>query len=203
MSTWARPLAYLAIIAVVAGAYVIGRSGRGDNGAEDTSALPPDPGYAARDAVVIETGYDGRERYRLNARTIRQQTEAGEIQLETLEMHYHPGAQARASEGTARPAAPSDEVWHLTSDRGEVRADGDDVQLSGNVRVTGPTPGTGTPLTLATERLRMHTPTEFIETDSPVTINWSGHELLARGLEADLKDGKLRLKSEIHGKFSQ
>jgi lipopolysaccharide export system protein LptC len=200
MSNWGRPLAYLAIIAVVAVAYFIGRSGRGDEGADGAAALPPDPGYAARDAVVIETGYDGRERYRLNAKLIRQQTEAGEIELESLSMDYFPGAQASA-QGT--PSTGADEKWHLTSDRGQVRADGDDVQLSGNVRVTGPAPGTGQPLTLATSELRMHTPTQFIETNSPVTINWSGHELEAMGLEADLKQGNLRLKSDIHGKFSQ
>jgi LPS export ABC transporter protein LptC len=205
MSNWGRPLAYLAIIAVVAVAYFIGRSGRGDEGADDAAALPPDPGYAARDAVVIETGYDGRERYRLNAQLIRQQTEAGEIELEGLSMDYYPGAQSSATpgaEGTPAATAP-DEKWHLTSDRGQVRADGDDVELSGNVRVTGPAPGTGQPLTLATSELRMHTPTQFIETSSPVTINWSGHELRAKGLEADLKQGNLRLKSGIHGKFSQ
>ena len=90
MSGWGRPLAYLAIIAVVAVAYFIGRSGRGDEGADDAAALPPDPGYAARDAVVIETGYDGRERYRLNAKLIRQQTESGEIEgsLETMFKRY-------------------------------------------------------------------------------------------------------------------
>ena len=47
--------------------------------------------------VIIETGYDGRERYRLNARVIRQQTETGVIDLEHLEMDYHPGAQARVA----------------------------------------------------------------------------------------------------------
>ena len=77
------------------------------------------------------------------------------------------------------------------------------MELSGNVRVTGPAPGTGQPLTMTTNELRMHTPTQFIETDTPVTINWSGHELVAKGLEADLKQGNLRLKSDIHGKFSQ
>jgi lipopolysaccharide export system protein LptC len=213
VSNWSRPLAYLAIIAVVAVAYFIGRSGRGDEGVDDAATLPPDPGYAAHDAVVIETGYDGRERYRLNAKVIRQQTESGEIELESLSMDYYPGAQSSATPGAQSSATPgaestppanaSDEMWHLTSDRGQVRADGDDVELSGNVRVTGPAPGTGQPLVLSTSELRMHTPTEFIETNSPVTINWSGHELNAKGLEADLKQGNLRLKSDIHGKFSQ
>ena len=137
--SWSRPLGYIAIIGVVALAYFIGRLGRGDNGTDETARETPDPGYAAHDAEIIETGYDGRERYRLNARVIRQQTEAGTIELETLEMNYHPGAQPDIAR-ESRPAAADKEVWRLTSDRGLVRADGDDVQLEGNVRVTGSAP---------------------------------------------------------------
>jgi lipopolysaccharide export system protein LptC len=201
-SAWQRPFAYGAIIAVVAVAYFLGRSDRGADEADDAAAQAADPGYAARDAEVIETGYDGRERYRLDARVIRQRMETGVIELEQLHMNYHAGAQAGVP-GEIRPADAADEVWHLTSDRGQVRADGDDVFLSGNVRVTGPAPGSGVPLALTTSELRINTPTEFIETQAPVSLRWSGHELKARGLQADLKAGTLRLESEVHGSFTQ
>ena len=200
--SWTRPLAYVAVVGVVAVAFFLGRAGRGTDGADDAAVQTPDPGYAAHDAVIIETGYDGRERYRLNAKVIRQQTETGLVDLETLEMNYNPGAQPGVA-GERRPAAAAPETWHLTSDRGQVRADGDDVQLTGNVRVTGAAPGTGAPLSLTTDDLRINTPTEFIETDSPVILNWSGHELNARGLRADLKAGTLRLESDVHGQFAQ
>jgi LPS export ABC transporter protein LptC len=200
-ATWQRPLAYVAVIGVIAVAYFIGRIGRGDDAGETAAALGPDPGYAARDAEVIETGYDGRERYRLNASVIRQMTEKGVIELEQIHMNYHPDAQARLP-GDAAVSAPSGETWHLTSDRGQVRADGDDVLLSGNVVVTGPAPAGGEPLTLVTTELRVNTPTQFIETEAPVRLRWSGHELLARGMEADVKAGTLRLESEVNGRFS-
>lgn len=200
--TWSRPLAYVAVIGAVSAAYFIGRAGRGGNGADESAQNTPDPGYAAQDAEIIETGYDGRERYRLNAKNIRQKTEAGVIELETLDMHYHPGAQERIA-GEKRPAAADQEVWHLTSDHGLVRADGDDVQLSGNVRVTGTTPGEGTPLAMATTELRINTPTEFIETKAPVKITWSGYQLDARGMSADLKAGTLHLESDVHGQFDR
>jgi LPS export ABC transporter protein LptC len=202
LGTWSRPLAYLGVLAAVAGAFFIGRAGRGNLGADETAADTPDPGYAAHDAEIIETGYDGRERYRLNAKVIRQRTESGVIELETLEMNYHPGAQERVA-GESRPAAAENELWHLTSDRGLVRADGDDVQLNGNVRVTGTTPGSGVPLVLSTTELRINTPTEFIETDAPVKLTWTGHELDARGMRADLKAGTLRLESDVHGQFAR
>jgi LPS export ABC transporter protein LptC len=202
MKSWARPLGFLALILVVGVAYFIGFAGRGDNGADAAGLQVPDPGYAARDAEVIETGYDGRERYRLNARVVRQQSDGGVIDLEQLEMDYHPGAQTDVP--GERPTAPTaaGETWHLVADRGQVRANGDDVQLNGNVIVTGPAPGAGPPLTLTTEAMRINTPTEFIETDSPVRVRWSGHELLSRGMKADLKAGTLRLESDVHGEFS-
>jgi lipopolysaccharide export system protein LptC len=200
--SWSRHLAYLAVIGVVAAAYFIGRAGRGGNTAEDAAAQTPDPGYAAHDAEIIETGYDGRERYRLNAKVIRQQTETGLIELEGLQMDYHPDDQPRVA-GDSRPALASQETWHLTSDRGQVRADGDDVQLSGNVRVTGSMPGSKAPLTLTTSSLRMNTPTEYIETDAPVKLTWTGHEWDARGMRADLKAGTLRLESDVHGQFDR
>ena len=202
MKSWARPLGYLAAILLVGFAYFLGFADRGDSGADAAALLAPDPGYAARDAEVIETGYDGRERYRLNARVVRQQSDGGVIDLEQLEMDYHPGAQSEVP--GERPAAPvaAGETWHLVSDRGQVRANGDDVQLNGNVVVTGPAPGTGEPLTLSTDAMRINTPTEFIETDSPVRVRWSGHELLSRGMKADMKAGTLRLESDVHGEFS-
>jgi LPS export ABC transporter protein LptC len=119
-------------------------------------------------------------------------------------MHYHPGAQPRLpGESDPVPAGASDGTWHLTSDHGQVRADGDDVQLSGNVRVTGPAPGSGEPLQMTTNELRINTPTEFIETRSPVRVSLPGYDLDAVGMQADLKAGSLRLESDVHVRFAQ
>jgi LPS export ABC transporter protein LptC len=190
----------VAVLTVIATAYYLGRSGRGDNATDTAATLPPDPGYAAKDAVVVETGYDGRERYRLNARVIHQRIDSSIIELEGLEMDYHPGAQERVAGETA--GAAGDEKWHLKSDRGQVRANGDDVQLDGNVVVNGQAPGSGDPITLSTDTMRINTPTEFIETDAPVRLRWSGHQLEAVGMRADLKAGTLRLESRVHGTFT-
>jgi len=197
MTNWPRVLRYVAAIAVIGVAYFIGLRGSDDNETDAVSATSPDPGYAARDAQLIETGYDGRERYRLDARVIRQRTESGVIELEDLSMNYHIESRAEAPDAS-QPAA---DVWHLTSEHGEVRSNGDDVQLSGNVRVTGPAPDTGEALSLTTDNMRINTPTQFIETKAPVKLRWSGHELNARGMEADLKAGTLRLESDGNGRF--
>jgi LPS export ABC transporter protein LptC len=197
---WRLRLAWTGLIVLVALAWFF-VSREGNDGDSDTAgAVPLDPGYAARDAEVIETGYDGRERYRLKAAVIRQQTESGVIDLEQLEMNYHRNAQALPGEAPAIIGKPG-EVWHLTSDHGQVREEGNDVQLNGNVRVTGPSQAGVEPLSLTTETLRINTPTEFIETDAPVKLRWSGHELNAIGMRADLKAGTLRLESEVNGHF--
>ena len=70
------------------------------------------------------------------------------------------------------------------------------------MQVTGPAPGSDAPLQLTTDTMRINTPTEFIETDAPVTVVWSGHKLTAVGMQADLKAGKLSLESDVHGEFS-
>ena len=201
MTGWGRIASTVAVIAIASGAYFLGRMARGVDDDDTTTTLPPDPGYAARDAEVIETGYDGRERYRLSAKVIRQQIDSSVIDIEELAMNYHPGAQGDVP-GESPTRSDPEEVWHLRSDRGQVRANGDDVQLDGNVEVTGPAPGSGSSVRLATPSLRINTPTEFIETDAPVVLSWSGHQLTARGFEADLKSGNLRLKSDIHGTSS-
>lgn len=200
MKGWRRALGYVALFAVVGVAYYVARSGPDDDSANATGTSVLDPGYAARDAEVIETGYDGRERYRLKAQVIRQQTESGVISLEQLEMNYRADAQPKVPGET--PVASAGEVWHLTSDHGLVRADGDDVQLDGNVRVTGPAPGSGEPLSMTTDNMHINTPTQFIETSAPVKLRWSGYVLNARGMQADLKAGKLRLESDVNGHFS-
>jgi LPS export ABC transporter protein LptC len=203
MTGWRRGLVSVAIVAAVAVAwFLLDGGGAGDNDTNNAAGEPLDPGYAARDAEVIETGYDGREQYRLKASVIRQQTESGVINLENLEMNYHANAQARVPGEAPAPAAAAGEVWHLTSDRGQVHADGSDVQLTGNVRVTGPAPGTGEPLSLTTDNMRINTPTQFIETKALVKLRWSGYEIDARGMQADLKAGTLRLESDVNGHFA-
>ena len=38
MKAWARPLGYVAVLAVISGAYYIGRARRGDNAADQVGA---------------------------------------------------------------------------------------------------------------------------------------------------------------------
>ena len=64
MSLWARVASVLAVMAIVAVVFFLGRAGRGEPDADTAAALPPDPGYAARDdgeltEVVVQFPVDG------------------------------------------------------------------------------------------------------------------------------------------------
>ena len=101
-------------------------------------------------------------------------------------------------------AAAAGEIWHLKSDHGQVRANGDDVQLTGNVRGhRAGARGSGEPLTLDHADMRINTPTEFIETEAPVRCAGRATNSMRVGMKADLKAGTLRLESEVHGEFSR
>lgn len=199
-----RPLGIGIVIALVAGVYFISRMSRGSD--TDDAAAPQlrDPGYAARDAEVIETGEDGRERYRLTAERIRQQSETGEIELERLAMNYRPTEESTdtGSKPASSNAPGALSAWRVTADRGGVQANGDQVRLDGNVHVIGPAPGSGAPVELNTEVLFMSLDAEVIRTESPVAVQFSGHRLTAVGLQADLKARTLRLESDVHGTFT-
>jgi LPS export ABC transporter protein LptC len=200
-----RPLGIGIVITLVAGVYFISRMSRGSD--TDNASAPQlrDPGYAAHDAEVIETGEDGRERLRLTADNIRQRSETGAIELERLAMNYVPTDETPSDKG-ARPAEPASRdaqrSWRVTADRGTVQANGDQVRLDGNVNVLAPAPGSGAPVELTTDLLFMSTVAEVIRTESPVTVKLSGHRITAVGLQADLKARKLRLESDVHGTFS-
>jgi LPS export ABC transporter protein LptC len=176
----------LLIVAIIAGSFFIGQQGAPQDTATADAARDPDPGYAARDAEVIETGADGRELYRLNAELIRQDPESGVVELESIAMNYRTDAQA---------------LWNVKAQRGTVLQEGDVIELDGKVRVTGPMPDTSRTIQLETERMTFETRTERISTDAPVLMSWTGQRLAAVGLAANLKDETVQLKSRVNGRF--
>lgn len=183
-----RILIALTILAVIVGSFFIGQSNSPEPANDAAVDRPePDPGYAARDAEVIETDAEGREMYRLNAELIRQDPVSGVVELESIAMNY------RTAE---------DALWKVNAQRGTVLEAGDRIDLEGKVRVTGPMPDTTSTIALDTESLTFETQQERISTDAPVTMTWTGHKLSSRGLSANLKDGRVQLKSSVHGRFT-
>jgi LPS export ABC transporter protein LptC len=181
-----RVLAGLAVVIALLVTFLIGRGGAQREAAAVADAPAENPGYAAINAEIIETGDDGRPRYRLRAERIEQQPNDLSVSLERPALRY---TDERGSE------------WSASALRGTVPEDRGRVDLEGDVVLSGLLPGSPEPARVATERLSFDTVNEVATTDADVTFDWSQHQLTARGLRADLKRERLVLESRVHGRF--
>jgi LPS export ABC transporter protein LptC len=182
----ARLFVLLAIVLLVGGIYYFS-SGPGVSDAPKTAEQPAEEaGYAARNAELIETGDDGRPMYTLLADRIRQHANDNRVQLDQPRMTFV------ASDGN---------TWHVKSRAGQIRDDGVNVILYGDVHVNGELPGSEAPAVIDTSILSFDTKQEIVTTHAPVTLDWNGRKLSGTGLIAKLPDHLIRLESRIHGSF--
>jgi LPS export ABC transporter protein LptC len=176
----------LAVIAVIAGSILLGRSRQAAAPTVTDARDLPGSGYAARDAEIVETGADGRPMYTLHAAVIEQQPDEATVELQRVEMDY------RDANGNR---------WRVRAVQGRIMEDASRVELAGEVRVADSPPGDYEDASIATEQLTFDTRRDLVTTREPVTLTWSGRELHARGLVADLKAQHVRLESDVHGSF--
>lgn len=161
----------------------------GTDGGLPGSAAPRaiDPGYSAKDAEIIETGPDGKPRYRLSAERIDQDPVSLEVELRKL---------------TMKVTDPRSGDWRLQADQGRMPQDGQSVALSGSVRVEGTVGERAEPIEIRTASLDYDLADAQLSAPREVTILLSGKWLEARGMEADLKARRVRLESDVHGRFT-
>ena len=146
----------------------------------------PEPGYYLREATIEGIGTDGKRLYTLNAERIQQTPSDKSISLEVVELEYE-----------SRDAEP----WRLRAERGAIPASGELIALSGNVKIeemlfVGPET-----TILTTPELNVDLRAQLATTDKEVRIERGNYLLTAIGIRADLKDRKLTLQSEVHGRF--
>ncbi len=147
------------------------------------------PAYSLREAVLEETGPDGKWRLRIETDTARESSPGSrEIDLEGVRALYHPG---------------SPDAWRLQARRGHLPAAGQRLLLSGNVQLHPLSSSDRAAPTIATSSLSVDLSRERATTSAPVTIQFGQHALEAKGLSADMKAGTLRLESALHGTFQQ
>ena len=181
-----RLLAIVAAVALIIGVMVISAPRREGGGQSTASGSPRDPGYAARDARLTQTGADGEALYTLDAAQVEQQPDTGKVGLEQVRLGF------RDSTGNE---------WNARADRGELAQASGVVELEGGVHVAGVLPDSGQPAEIATEHLDFDTRAQIIATEDPVTLVVSGRELHALGLIASLKERRVQLESSVHGSF--
>jgi LPS export ABC transporter protein LptC len=178
-----RIFAALVIIVVIGGTIVFGGQ-QAENTATTVVAEPRDPGYAARDAKLVQTGPDGHPLYTLDADVIRQQPNDDTVELEKATLGFY---DANGS------------LWTARGEHGKVGQDTGKVELTGDVHVDGTPQGTQQAAQILTDRLAFDTNTKIASTKDPVTLTWSGQEIKARGMRATLNDGRVQLESAVRG----
>jgi lipopolysaccharide export system protein LptC len=181
-----RLAAVLAVLALIAGVIFLSGTQRETPAPSTADTRVHDPGYAARDARMVQTGPDGAPLYTLDAAQIHQQPDQSTVELQQVHLGF------RAADG---------DQWTARAAHGELGQDTGIVQLDGAVHVAGVLPGTQDQAEITTEHLSFDTRTEVATTDDAVTVTMSGNELHAKGLIARLKEGRVQLESAVHGSY--
>jgi len=181
-----RIIATLALVALVAGSVFLARQ-RPDAETPAAGSQPAeDLGYGARDAQLIETGADGRPRYTLNAKLIEQHPKDQSVQLQTVHMILNDADGNR---------------WTVDAERGDIVGDGVNIDLSGDVHVSGLLPGSDQSADITSDRLSFDTHADIVTSADPVTFTWAGRQIHSVGIVANLKDSHVQLESAVHGIF--
>ena len=182
-----RAFIVLMFIAVVVGSVWLGGQQREAVSPTTVDEAAGSLGYAARGARAITTGPDGRPLYTINARLISEPPGTTQIQLQQMSMTFRD---------------ESGQDWTARADTGLAEQEVESVELLGDVRVSGSFPGSDTPVVIATEKLFVDTQTQKVTTPEPFTFTTTGVKMSGTGLSVNLNDGKVQLKSNVHGTYS-
>ncbi|GAB6388088.1 LPS export ABC transporter periplasmic protein LptC [Stutzerimonas marianensis] len=88
--------------------------------------------------------------------------------------------------------------WHVTSERGEVGPQGEEVELIDNVRIER-TDAKGRPTIVTTTRMTVLPEKDYAETRQPVRIVAANGVTTATGMKAYLNEGRMLLLSNVRG----
>jgi len=179
-----RLVAILAFIGLLVGVVVLSGGERQGAAPVTVEGLPPDPGYAAKQAHLIQTGPDGLPQYTLDAAVVQQQPTTGIVDMQQVVFGFKDSA---------------GDQWTAVANHGELEQNSGVVRLEGAVHVSGTVPGTAEPADITTERLAFDTNAQLVTTKDPVTLVMSGRNLNAQGMVANLKERRVQLESAVHG----
>ncbi len=144
------------------------------------------PGYYLTGINLEDFGADGNPRLALQAATADEEPVSGAVTLREVVVDY------QSFEGQS---------WRLTSAEARVPRGAVIVEFEGDVRMSGQVGELPEPGEMRTARLILDTAEEHARTRAAVTLSFGRHIMHARGLRVDLKEGRLRLESNVHGLF--
>lgn len=144
------------------------------------------PGYYLKDARILGTAEDGSLLYRIEAVAIRQAPARDSVHLEGVRVSY---------------AQPGQAGWTVSAREGNIEGRGERIDLRGAVELVNNDAPVGKELIIRTETLSFQPREQFASTAEAVNISQKGYVLTAVGMEADLNQQLLRLKSDVSGTF--
>lgn len=183
-----RIFAFLTIVAVIVASLLLSSQQSGAPASTTVQQTSWDAGYSARNARLVQTSEDGAPLYTLSAATIRQQPNEDQVQFTQVQMSFRD---------------PNGNAWTATADRGELAQSSQQVELSGDVHVSGAFRSGASPAQISTDALSVDLHRDIVSTRQPVTLLWSGLALDSTGLVADLKDQRVHLESDVHATFTK
>jgi LPS export ABC transporter protein LptC len=161
--------------------------GRDSSNGALADATRGDPGFEATGAEIVETGADGLPRYRVRAAQISQDPVSRNVTLQQVEL---------------RLADEDGASWAVDARSGQMPADAQSIELAGNVQVRGRAAARDEPLAIVTDRLSYDFERQLARSDAAVTFTMGTRALVATGIAADLKAGRVRLESKVNGRFN-
>jgi len=181
-----RAFGIFVALAIIGAMYYFSSGGGAASAPTATEEPAEAPGYAARNAEIVESGDDGRPLYTLLADQVRQHPNDNRVQLDLPRLTY-----------IARDGVP----WHVRAKSGQIRDDGDLIELYGDVHLNGQTPGAEAPTVIDTSTLSFNTKSEVVSTRAPVGLDWNGVRVEAVGATVNLNDHKVKLESRVNGRL--
>jgi LPS export ABC transporter protein LptC len=145
-----------------------------------------DLGYYLRGARMVGTDASGRAVYRILADRLEERPNEERLLLERVQVEYRP---------------PGEVPWVITAGSGNATRDRSLLELKDGVDIRSqPTDGSA-PIHMTTPVLRFLPATSSAESDQRVVIDAGGWHLEGVGLNTRLKDNRVALESDVHGKF--
>jgi len=145
------------------------------------------PTYYVRDALLLRTDETGRVRYRIHAAYAEELPGGGALRLDDVRIEFREDEQIpwRVRAGHAA-ASLADQV----------------LELGGGVELVRDSPREGAPTIVRTETLVLEPLRQFASASGRVTFVLGPNELIADGLKAFLKEDRLELESNVHGRLT-
>jgi len=177
-------LALCLLVAAAVGTWYWRQPGQPGPGLAESRGAPP--GYYLRDAVLLETDASGRVSYRIHAALVEERPRDGALLLNDVLVEYQ----------------PAEEIpWRVRAARGEARPDEAALELEGGVELTREPGEDGQATTVRMERLLLLPEQHLASASGGVSFRVGPNALEAVGMKAFLKEDRLELESNVHGRF--